>query len=177
MVVTTIGLTFAYVLISIAVGAGDPGDGAWYGVFIGMALFPASFAIAILRYRLFEIDRIVSRTVTYTLLVGALGAVFAAVAVALPRILGLPDESPLLVAMATLSVAAMFTPLRRRVQAAVDRRFNRSGYDAQQEVNRLADRLRDEVALDEVTQELIDVAAKTMQPVSVAVWVRGSNPS
>lgn len=171
---TVIVFTFVFIFSSIALGAGDPGDDAWTPAFIVMIFFPVAFAVAILRYKLFEIDRVISRTVSYALVVGVLGAVFAAIAVGLPQILGLSDEpEPVLVAGATLAVAALFNPLRRRIQAAVDRRFNRARYDAQREVEQFSDRLKAEVRLDDVSNDLIDVAAKTMQPESAAVWIRG----
>lgn len=94
--------------------------------------------VAITRNPLYEIDRLVSRTVTYALVAGALGVVFSAVAVGLPQLLPLPGESPLLVAAATLAVAALFNPVRRRLQGVVDRRFDRGRYDAHLEVDRMA---------------------------------------
>jgi vacuolar-type H+-ATPase subunit I/STV1 len=164
--------TFVFILGSIAVGAGDPEDDAWTVVFMAMTFFPVAVAIAILRYKLFEIDRIVSRTVSYTLVIGALAAVFAVIAVGLPQLLDLPDESPRLVAAATLAVAALFNPLRRRIHTVVDRRFNRARYDAQQEIDGLAGRLRNQVDLSDLTSELTDVLAKTLQPASASVWIR-----
>jgi peptidoglycan/LPS O-acetylase OafA/YrhL len=101
-------------------------------------LVPVSVGIAVLRYRLYDIDRLISRTVSYSIVVGSLAAVFTAIAIWLPQLLRVPEENPFLVAGATLAVAALFNPLRRRVQAIVDRRFNRARYDAQQEVERLA---------------------------------------
>jgi hypothetical protein len=164
--------TFVFILGSIAVGAGDPEDDAWTVVFMAMTFFPVAVAIAILRYKLFEIDRIVGRTVSYTLVIGALAAVFAVIAVGLPQLLDLPDESPRLVAAATLAVAALFNPLRRRIHTVVDRRFNRARYDAQQEIDGLAGRLRNQVDLSDLTSELTDVLAKTLQPASASVWIR-----
>lgn len=173
----TIALTFAFIILSIAVGAGDPGDDAWTLAFVEMLLFPIAFAVAILRYRLFEIDRIVRRTVSYTLVVGVSAVVFAAIAVGLPQLLGLTEDSPpLLVAGATLTVAALFNPLRRRVQSTVDRRFNRARYDAQREVERFAERLRTRLQLDDLPGEVIGVVAQTVQPASATLWIRESSP-
>lgn len=164
--------TFAFILGSIAVGAGDPGDDAWTVAYIGMIIFPNAFAVAILRYKLFEIDRIISRTVSYALVAGMLAGVFAVGAIGLPQLLDLPDDSSLLIAGATLAVAALFNPLRRRVQGWVDRRFNRTHFDAQREVDRLAVHLRHAVEPGEVVRELIDVASKTMQPAVASVWIK-----
>jgi hypothetical protein len=132
---------------------------------------PISIAVAILRYRLYDIDRLISRTVSYGLVVGVLGLVFAAGVVGLPRVFGL-GESPLLVAGSTLAVAALFNPLRRRVQGWVDRRFNRSRYDAERVMEEFAGSLQDRVDPDGVVEGWLGVVAETMQPSSVGVWVR-----
>lgn len=139
----------------------------------GLALIPIAVGVAVLRYRLFEIDRLISRTISYALVVGALAAVFAAVAIGLPRLVDVPEDNPVLVAGATLAVAALFNPLRRRVQTVVDRRFNRARYDSQREVDRFAERLRDELEIEDLTGEMLDVVAKTMQPSGVSVWISG----
>lgn len=172
VLVMSIAGTFAFILVSIAIGAGDPGDEAWTVAFIGMTLFPIAFAVAILRYKLFEIDRIVSRTVSYAVLIGSLAVVFGAIAIGIPRILRLPDDSQLIVSGATLAAAALFNPLRRRTQAVVDRRFNRTRYNAQHEVGRFTDRLRTRVALDELSAEMLAVVARTMQPDAASLWIR-----
>jgi hypothetical protein len=141
-------------------------------VFMFSIVIPISIGLAVLRYRLYDIDRLISRTVTYTLIVGSLAAVFAAVAIGLPRLIGVPEENPVLVAAATLAVAGLFNPLRRRLQFWVDRRFNRGRYDAQHEVDRFAERVRDEVELDDLADGMLDVVDKTMQPIAAAVWMR-----
>lgn len=153
---------------------GDEFGLAVAGLFI---LIPVSIGIAVLRYRLYDIDRLISRTVTYALMAGTLAAVFASIAVGLPLLLNLPGDSPVLVAGATLTVAALFNPLRRRLQTWVDRRFNRARYDAQQEVEHFTEILREELRLDDLTAEVIDVVSDTMQPISVSMWVRGSEPT
>lgn len=135
-------------------------------------VIPISIGIAILRYRLYDIDRLISRTVAYALVVGLLAGVFASVVIGLPRVIGVPEENQVLVAGATLAVAALFNPLRRRVQSWVDRRFNRARYDAQQEVERLSERIRDEVELDDLADEMLGVVEKTLQPSGAAVWIR-----
>lgn len=136
-----------------------------------MSLFPLAIGLAIFRYRLYEIDRIVSRTVSYGLVVGALAVVFAAGVVWIPSALGLRD-APLLVAGSTLAVAGLFNPLRRRVQRWVDRRFNRSRYHSEQVIEQFAGSLRNRVDPDGVVDGWVGVVAETMQPSSVAVWVR-----
>lgn len=153
---------------------GDEFGLAAAGLFI---LLPVSIGIAVLRYRLYDIDRLISRTVTYALIAGTLAAVFASIAVGLPVVLDLPDRSPVLVAGATLTIAALFNPLRRRLQTWVDRRFNRARYDAQQEVERFTEILREELRLDDLAEEVIGVVSDTMQPASVSMWVRGSEPT
>jgi len=171
---TTVVLTFLYIFISIGVGAGDPGDAAWSPVYVMMILFPLSFGVAVLHYRLYEIDRIVSRTVSYALVVGLLAGAFLGVVALMSSLL--PDESSdLAVAGSTLVVAALFNPLRRRVQDWVDRRFNRQRYDAQRIMDSFAFSLRDRVDPEEVMTGWVDVVSSTMQPDSVGMWVRDDN--
>lgn len=133
-------------------------------------LIPASIAVAILRYRLYDIDRIVSRTVSYALIAGILFAVYAIGVIALQTVM--PDSGDLAVAVSTLAAVGLFTPLRRRIQDWVDRRFNRRRYDAQRVVEEFAGRLREAVELDAVTEDLTSVIAATMEPTSAGVWVR-----
>jgi len=170
LLVVTVCLTFVYVFGSIALGRGDPGDSAWSPAFLLMLLFPVSFGIAVLRYRLYEIDRIVSRTVTYLLVVGLLGVVFFGVVTLITSVL--PAESDLAVAASTLAVAGLFNPVRGRVQGWIDRRFNRARYDAQRVVASFAESLRDQVDPTEVSDGWRDVVAETMQPAAVSVWIR-----
>ena len=130
-----------------------------------------SMAVAILRYRLYEIDRIISRTVTYALVLALVGVV----ALGLVSVFALfvPTDDPLVVAVSTLAVAALFNPLRRRVQAMVDRRFNRSRYDAERVIAGFAGTLRERVNPEAVIDGWVGVVSDTMQPASVGVWVRG----
>jgi hypothetical protein len=128
----------------------------------------ASIAIAVLKYRLYDIDRIISRTVAYAVVIAVLGAVY----VGLVTAIGSRFESSLSVAASTLTVAALFNPLRKRVQGWVDRHFNRSSYDTAQVMDQFAGSLRDEVDADEVVEGWVDVVEETMQPSSVGVWVR-----
>jgi hypothetical protein len=134
---------------------------------IGIAI---AIAMAVLRYKLYEIDRIVSRTITYTIVVGVLLGAVALVA----TIVGAQFDSPPVVAATTLGVAAVFNPLRRRVQVVVDRRFNRSRYDAERVMDDFAGSLRDRTDAGEVLDGWVEVVADTMQPSKVGLWVRFS---
>jgi two-component system NarL family sensor kinase len=140
----------------------------WLG-FSGLPLL-AGLTIAVLRYRLFDIDRIISRTLAYGLLTLLLGGGYAAVALGLGRLLG--RNSSLAVAAATLAAAAAFQPLRRRVQALVDRRFNRRHVDTTRTVEAFSARLREQTDLDTLSAELLTVTEQTMQPTQVSLWLR-----
>ena len=137
---------------------------------LSLALLPLATGAAILRYRLYDIDRIVSRTLAYALLTVLLGGGYAAVVLGLGQLLG--ADSSLVVAGATLAVAALFQPLRRRVQGLVDRRFNRRRYDAALTIAAFSTRLRDQVELDTLTTELLTVVDQTMQPTGSSLWLR-----
>jgi hypothetical protein len=146
---------------------------------LGIVGLPVAIGIAVLRYRLYEIDRIVSRTVSYALLTAVLVGVYAAGVVGLGglvRSVTGGGGGDLVVAASTLAVAALFGPARRRIQGAVDRRFNRSRYDAQRTVESFAQRLRDEVDLDTLSGQLREVASAAIQPRSVSVWLRALEP-
>jgi hypothetical protein len=139
----------------------------------GFLLLPVAVGAAMLRYRLFEIDRIVSRTVSYGLLTAGLIALYLLVVAFLrPLLEPLTGSSALAVGASTLAVAAVFNPARRRLQAAVDRRFDRARYDAAQAVAAFAARLRNQVDLDEITAGLCDTVAATVAPGRVTVWLR-----
>lgn len=146
---------------------------AWFGPVWGLlwVAIPVSIALAITRYRLYEIDRIVSRTVTYALVAAVSAAVFAGGVVLFHRVL--PFQNDLAVAASTLAVAGLFNPLRRRVRGLVERRFNRSRYDAERVVGDLAGRLRESAAVDELATELQRVLNQTLQPRTVSVWIKG----
>jgi peptidoglycan/LPS O-acetylase OafA/YrhL len=158
-----------------------PKAASWTGVVFGLllAFVPVAAGVAILRYRLYDIDRLINRTLVYGLLTGLLGLVYAGVVLVLGQLFGgvggnLPSGA---VAGATLSVAALFQPTRRRIQAVVDRRFNRRKYDAAKTVEAFSARLRDEVDLDALSAELLTVADQTMQPTTASIWLRPSAPA
>jgi hypothetical protein len=159
----------AMLAAAVLIAAGQVNLGAWASVF-GVAFLPVATGAAILRYRLYDVDRIVSRTLAYGLLTVLLGLGYAAVVLGLGRLL--PQSSSLAVAGATLAVAGLFQPARRRVQAAVDRRFNRRRHDAARVIEGFGSRLRDQVDLDTLTGEVLAVAEQTMQPTRASLWLR-----
>jgi len=141
---------------------------------------PISVGIAILRYRLYDIDRLINRTLVYGLLTAILGLVYAGAVLILGQVFGggvTEDPPSWAVAGATLAVAALFQPARRRIQAVVDRRFNRHKYDASKTVEAFSARLRDEIDLDTLSAELLAVAHQTMQPTMATLWLRPSAPA
>ena len=137
-----------------------------------LAGLPLAIGAAVLCYRLYDLDRIVSRTLAYGLLSVLLGAGYAAVVLGLGQLLG--RDSSLVVAGATLAVAAAFQPARRRIQQGVDRRFNRRRHDAAQTIAAFNTRLRQQVDLDTLTAELLAVVEQTMQPTQASLWLRPS---
>lgn len=150
-----------------------PEDSAamYFWVSGGMAI-PLAVGIAVTRYRLFEIDRLLSRTASYAIVVGCLVSLFGLVVVGLPNWIPGVDGSPALVAAATLGVAAIFDPLRRRVQTVVDRRFNRSRYDSERVMDAFAGRLREQLEVSGIAEGWARVVEDTMEPAAIGVWVR-----
>jgi hypothetical protein len=138
----------------------------------GSYVLPVATGFAVLRYRLYEIDRIISRTVTYAVVAGLLAGLYAVVVFGLTRLL--PATGDLAVAGSTLAVAGLFNPLRHRVQQLVDRRFNRSRYDAEILIDSFSARLRSGINLGEVLDDLRAVLARTVEPDSTMIWVRRS---
>ena len=138
---------------------------AWFG----FAALPVSIGVGILKYRLYDIDRIISRTLAYAIVSGLLIGVYAGVVLLATRVL--PFHTPVAVAGATLLAAALFNPLRRRVQRAVDRRFNRARYDADRTIAAFSARLQDAVDLEGVRADLLDVVYQALEPAHVSVWM------
>jgi hypothetical protein len=139
-------------------------------LYAGVLCVPVAVAVAVLRYRLWDLDRLISRTLTYTLVTALLVLPYLLIVPATGRLA--QGSGSLAVAAATLTAVALFQPLRRRVQDLVDRRFNRRRYDAARTVDAFATRLRDQVDLDALHTELLGVVHQTMQPTRATLWLR-----
>jgi hypothetical protein len=163
-------LTVVVMLGIVAVAAAGLEAPVDWLVGVCLAVLPVAIGAAVLRYRLYDLDRIISRTLAWGLLSVLLGLGYALVVLGLGRLL--PQGSSLGVAAATLAVAAAFQPARRRIQAAVDRRFNRRRHDAAQRIAAFSGRLHQEVDLGTLTAELLAVVDQTMQPTTVSLWLR-----
>jgi hypothetical protein len=144
---------------------------SWVGILVlaGFVALPVSIGVAVLRYRLFDIDRIISRTLAYAIVTGLLVGLYAGLVLLATRVLSF--HSTVAVAAATLAAAALFNPVRKRVQLRVDRRFNRARYDADQMVAVFAARLKDTVDLDSVRDDLASVVYQALEPAHVSVWI------
>ena len=140
------------------------------GVGVVMLALPVAVGIAVTRYRLYDIDRIISRTVAYTLVAVVVAAIYALPVVTLPRLLG--ESNDLVIAVSTLVAAAAFTPVRRRVQGLIDRRFNRTRFDAEREVEVFSNRLRSNLTLESVDAALAEAVVRTVQPTLSRLWIR-----
>jgi hypothetical protein len=138
--------------------------------FACLAALPIGLGVGILRYRLYEIDRLLSRTLAYAIVTGLLVGVFLGVVLLTTDVL--PFSSPIGVAASTFAAAALFDPLRRRVQRLVDRRFNRAGYDADSTIAAFSARLRDAVELESVRGQLLHVVEDAVEPTHVSLWMR-----
>ena len=139
---------------------------------VGLLALPVSMGVAVFKYRLLDIDRILSRTLSYAIVTGLLIGVYAGLVLLATRVLEV--HTPVAVAAATLAAAALFSPVRRRVQDAVDRRFNRARYDAGRTVDAFAARLQDAVDLGTVRGDLLAVVAGSLEPAHVSIWIAGS---
>jgi hypothetical protein len=146
--------------------------GAWGGAMDNLVALgiPVAIGIALLRYRLYDIDRLINRTLVYGALTAILGLGYAIVVIGLGQLLG--QDTSLAVAGATLAMAALFRPLRRRLQAVVDRRFNRRRHDAALTIDAFSAHLRDQIDLDTLSAELVAVVEQTMEPTRLSLWLR-----
>jgi MFS family permease len=142
--------------------------GVWF--LAGLAALPVGIGVGILRYRLYDIDRIISRTLAYALVTGVLVGVYAGLVLLATKVLSV--HSTVAVAAATLAAAALFNPLRRRVQNIVDRRFNRARYNADRIIAGFASRLQGTVDLDAVRVDLASSVKQTLEPAHISVWIR-----
>ena len=142
---------------------------------LSIAFVPIAAGVAILRHRLYDIDRLINRTLVYATLTAVLGTVYAGAVLVLGLFGGVGGDLPSwVVAGATLAVAALFQPARRRIQAVVDRRFNRRRYDAARTVEAFSARLRDQIELDTLSAELLAGVEQTLEPTTVSLWLRPS---
>jgi hypothetical protein len=163
----------AFSVLSVAVSAAvgtAPGIGQVVSGILGFGLvaIPLAIGVGILKYRLYDIDRIISRTLAYAIVTGLLAGVYAGLVLLAAQVL--PRSSSAGVAVATLVAAALFSPLRRRVQRVVDHRFNRARYDADQTVAAYAARLKDTVDLESVREDLTRVIQQALEPSSLSLW-------
>jgi len=168
------GAVSCVIATTVTIFWGEQSSGAAHAVQaaadLGAAALPVGIGIGILRYRLYEIDRIISRTLAYAIVTGLLIGLYTSLVLVATVVL--PPSSPVVVASATLVVAAVFSPLRRRVQRAVDRRFNRARYDADRMVAEFAARLKDAVDPDSARADLVTVVHQALEPAFATVWIR-----
>ncbi len=166
------GSAICLIGLVLAVRLGNK-SGFWGAVslvaFLAVTALPVSMGVAILRYRLYDIDRIISRTLAYAIVTGLLIGVYAGLVLLTTQVFRV--HTPVAVAASTLAAAALFNPLRRRVQHVVDRRFNRARYDADQTVAAFAARLKDEVDLHAVRDDLASVVHQALEPAHVSLWI------
>jgi len=169
-------MTACWAAVGTIIELAAHGANGWLGTFLwsGLVLIPVAgiplaCAVAVLKYRLYEIDRIISRTLAYAIVTGLLIGVYAGLVLLSTEVLRI--KSPVAVAASTLTAAALFYPLRRRVQQVVDRRFNRARYDAEQTVATFAARLKDAVDLDSIQDDLAGAVDQALEPAHISVWI------
>jgi len=173
------GMVCALAVVALASGTANGGSSlaaeAWGVIpWIAFSALPISISVAIFRYRLYEIDRLISRTLSYLIITGLLAGVFVGIVVFATRVL--PFSSPVAVAASTLAAAALFNPLRIRTQRLVDRRFNRARYDAEAIVAAFRMRLRESADLETVHGELLAAVGNAVQPAHTVLWIRPQPP-
>jgi len=178
VVIASTGSILTYV-VPVAIGAPLLGLVSYVPFVVGVVSVPVSMGIAILRYRLYDIDIIINRTLVYGFLTVTLVAVYFGGIVVLQRMFVFltGQQSTLAVVASTLLIAALFTPLRRRIQSFIDRRFYRRKYDARKTLEAFSAQLRDETDLEALNDDLVGVVRETMQPSHVSLWLRPETAS
>jgi hypothetical protein len=156
-------------LVSVPIASSDVQNAVSSGA---VSLVPVAIGIAVMRYRLYDIDRVISRTVAYAIVTGLLVGVYAGLVLLATQVLGL--HTAVAVAAATLAAVALFSPVRRRVQQAVNRRFNRVRYDGDRTVEAFAARLKDEVDVETVSADLVSVVNQALEPAHLSLWVNAA---
>jgi hypothetical protein len=175
-VLLVLSIPVAWILSALGLGSfeGTAQGINWVGIIVnlGVVAVPLAAGIAILRYRLYDIDRIISRTVAYALVALVLVSVYSAVVLGIGVLVG--RNEPIAVAIGTLAAAAIFAPVRRVLQTSVERRFNRSHYDTARTLEAFAGQLRDQVDLDDLVSDLTQVVNQTLHPASTTIWLAPS---
>ena len=172
---TMTALSFGLCFGSVALGAQTLGDVLFVIGAVSLAGIPLASGLAILKYRLYDIDVVINRTLVYGVLTAVLALVYVGLVFAFQGILApFTAESDLAIAASTLAVAALFRPVRARVQTFIDQRFYRRKFDAQRTLEEFSSHLRDEVDLPTLSSRLTEVVGETMQPAHVSLWLRGS---
>jgi hypothetical protein len=163
-------VSIVVVVLTSVFGSSSVATALEYLSLLGTAALPISIGVGILKYRLYEIDRLISRTLSYAIVTGLVIGVYVGVVTLVTRVLGF--SSPVAVAASTLAAVALFNPLRVRVQHIVDRRFNRARYDADATIASFTASLRDAVDLEAVRRELLEVVNRAVEPEHASVWIR-----
>jgi hypothetical protein len=167
--------------ISDVTGVWWLGESSFVLSMVGLVSLPIAVGIAILRYRLYEIDIIINRTLVYGPLTATLALVYfggvATTQLVFRAVTGQQQQPQLAIVVSTLVIAALFNPLRRRIQSFIDRRFYRSKYDARKTLEAFSARLRDETDLDALNDELVGLVRETIQPAHVSLWLRPDTPT
>jgi hypothetical protein len=171
-------LLAAFVTVALGVGTSVTATAVWLEAlgYVAIAVLPVACLVSITRYRLYDIDRLISRAVAYLAVSAVLVGAYAAIVVGIGAVTGRGDN-PVVIAGATLAVAALVRPVLRRVKAAVDHRFYRRRYDAQRALEAFSARLRDEVNLGEVRANLVGTVGETLQPARATLWLRAEATS